>query len=89
MVTSERPDVLIAAPDDYWKYWQAKSSGAGWERDCSDLANDLAQQLGTTIEMIGIGVPGLDLGFEGRPPRITSDLRIETIGRWSGRRSIG
>jgi hypothetical protein len=88
-ITSERPDILIAAPDDYWSYWLTKSSAGEWERDCGDLANDLAQQLGISIEMIGIGAPDLELGLEGRPPRITSDLRIETIGRWSGRRSIG
>jgi hypothetical protein len=86
-ITSERPDLLIAAPDAYWAYWGTKAAAARWNQSCGTLAGELADQLGIEIEMLAIGNPGLEPGLDGRPPRITSDLTIETIGRWSGRRS--
>lgn len=84
-ITSGRPDLLIAAPDDYWNFWSTKPAATGWEQNCEALASALAHQLGIKIECLSIGHPGLELGLDGRPPRITSNLRIASIGRWSGR----
>lgn len=84
-ITTERPDLLIAAPDDYWNFWSTKSAAAGWEQNCEALASALAHQLSIKIECVSIGHPGLELGLDGWPPRITSDLTIASIGRWSGR----
>ena len=38
--------------------------------------------------MVNIGNPGLEPGLDGQPPRVTSDLTINMIGRWSGRQPI-
>lgn len=87
-ITSGRPDLLIAAPGDYWSFWSAKSAAAGWKQSCGDLASALAQRLGIDIEMVSIGSPGLEPGLDGQPPRVTSDLTFNMIGRWSGRQPI-
>ncbi|MEA2009299.1 MAG: hypothetical protein U9N78_01185 [Actinomycetota bacterium] len=87
-VTSGRPNLLIAAPDDYWSYWSTKSAAGAWQEHCGDLAGELADRLGIDIEMLSIGNPGLEPGLDGQPPRLTSDLTFETVGRWSGRRPV-
>jgi len=87
-IVSGRPDLLIAAPDDYWSFWSTKAAAGEWRQNCGDLANAVALRLSIDIEMVNIGSPGLELGLDGKPPHITSDLTIDTIGRWSGRQPI-
>ena len=62
-ITSGRPNLLIAAPDDYWSYWSTKAAAGEWRLSCGDHADALAQRLGIDIEMVNIGSPGLEPGL--------------------------
>ena len=84
-ITSERPDILVVAPADYWDYWFHKSTAQGWIDSLGSLANDLAQALHIDISLLSIGAPELELGLEGARPRILSGFRTEGVARWSGR----
>ena len=84
-ITSGRPDLLIAAPSDYWGYWSSKSAAGNWESACGDLTAEIAQKLSMDIAQVSIGAPDLRLGLGGQRPRIINDLDLETIGLWTGR----
>jgi hypothetical protein len=83
--TSERPDLLVVAPADYWDYWRHKAAAGGWIENLGILAEGLAQTLGIDIGLLSIGSPELKLGLEGARPRVLSGFRIDEVAWWSGR----
>jgi hypothetical protein len=82
---SERPDLLVVAPADYWGYWGSKATADAWIESFGGLADGLARRLGVDIGLLSIGNPELKLGLDGARPHINAGFETENVAWWFGR----
>ena len=73
--TSHAHRILVAAPTDYWRQWDAFE---GWLEAASKVLGAIAQGVGASIELVDLGAIGVELGLSGRPPRLkASGLSVD------------
>jgi hypothetical protein len=85
--TRERPDLLVAAPNDYWMMWDGREAAAGWFEAFSSLCAGVSARLGCVITLGGIGSPELQLGLEATRPRLITPPKFTVRGRWDAQES--
>ena len=74
-VAEEPPIIQILAPRDWWHSWMqlAKSTrrvAGDWERELGELAKDIEEQIGVTIEFVATDAELRCIGGDGQPPEL-------------------
>ena len=85
-LTPARPALAVMAPDDYWSAFLTHDRTGSWLDSMQSLIADITAILKMEVHLLVLRNSEIEMGFEGRPPRLTGNCNVVSIDQFQANR---
>ena len=78
-LNSQRPDLIVMAPEDYWLSYMEHQEAGPWLPILRDITVQLSDVLGLRADLVALENVRFEMGGDGRAPRLTSPCSLVQV----------
>ena len=76
---TEKPDLIVMAPHDYWSNYLKKDAAGDWVTTLNKLAEKIKNRLKINTHFLSLKNCKFEMGLGGRPAELKGNCRVEVV----------
>jgi len=78
-IAHTRPDLLVLAPNDYWRSYLSKPSTGGWFQLLQNLITEIGQKLHLNVHLVSLEDADFEMGSSEKHPKLINQYYMAPL----------